>query len=128
MEYSDLGCEKKLEMFCTVYCQLGLLCASPVSVVSWEFHISNVCIYGSVWQASCFSRKWLFGLSKERPILGDHAKAHIHEIRWISRNPLANLINQIIQEKLFSFMQCSGKAMSQDFMKSAEFHVKSAGF
>ena len=67
----------------------------------------------------------LVGLSKERPILGDHAKAHIHEIRqisheiqWIScENLLANLINQIIQEKLFSFMQCSGKAMSQDFTK-----------
>ena len=26
----------------------------------------------------------LIGLSKERPILGHHAKAHIHEIRWIS--------------------------------------------
>ena len=26
----------------------------------------------------------LIGLSKERPILGDHAKAHIHEIRQIS--------------------------------------------
>ena len=24
------------------------------------------------------------GLSKERPILGDHPKAHIHEIQWIS--------------------------------------------
>ena len=77
-----------------------------------------------------------FGLSKERPILGDHTKAHIHEIKWISHeiwqiswnpadfmwNPLANLINQIIQEKLFSFMQCSGKAMSQDFTKSTTFH------
>ena len=27
---------------------------------------------------------YLFGLSKERPILGDHPKAHIHEIRRIS--------------------------------------------
>ena len=26
----------------------------------------------------------IFGLSKERPILGNHAKAHIHEIRRIS--------------------------------------------
>ena len=26
----------------------------------------------------------LIGLSKERPILGDHPKAHIHEIRRIS--------------------------------------------
>ena len=28
--------------------------------------------------------KVMFGLLKERPILGDHAKAHIHEIQWIS--------------------------------------------
>ena len=27
----------------------------------------------------------IFGPSKERPILGDHPKAHIHEIRWISQ-------------------------------------------
>ena len=26
----------------------------------------------------------IVGLSKERPILGDHPKAHIHEIWWIS--------------------------------------------
>ena len=51
----------------------------------------------------------MFGLSKERPILGDHAKAHIHEIWQISWNPPKNLINQITQQKLFSFMQCSGE-------------------
>ena len=28
----------------------------------------------------------MFGLSKERPILGDHPKAHIHEIQWILLN------------------------------------------
>ena len=69
------------------------------------------------------------------------AKAHIHEIRrisceiqQISWNPPKNLKNQITQQKLFSFMQCSGKAMSLDsheirrilwnppnFMKSAGF-------
>ena len=27
---------------------------------------------------------FIIGLSKERPILGDHPKAHIHEIRRIS--------------------------------------------
>ena len=72
----------------------------------------------------------LFGLSYiERPILGDHPKAHIsgfyvkfgglhvksggfHKIRRIS---CENLRNQIIPEKLFSFMECSGKAMSHDF-------------
>ena len=26
----------------------------------------------------------MIGLSKERPVLGDHPKAHIHEIQWIS--------------------------------------------
>ena len=30
-------------------------------------------------------RPVMFGLSIERPILDHHAKAHIHEIRWISR-------------------------------------------
>ena len=58
------------------------------------------------------------------------------EIWQISWNPPKNLINQITQQKLFSFMECSGKAMSldctwnppdftwnlPDFMKSAEFH------
>ena len=84
----------------------------------------------------------LVGLSFfERPILGDHAKAHLcgfqwnpadfvkysrfhadfmksgrfHKIQWISWNPPENLINQVIQEKLFTSMECSGKAMSQDF-------------
>ena len=71
----------------------------------------------------------IFGLSKERPILGDHPKAHIHEIWQISRNPAdfmwnppTKLINQIFQEKLFSFMECCGKAMSCFHMKSAGFH------
>ena len=52
--------------------------------------------------------------------------------QWISWNPTdfmwnppENLTNQIIQQKLFSFMECSGKAMSQDFMKSAGFHERS---
>ena len=56
------------------------------------------------------------GLSKERPILGDHAKAHIYGFHMrISWNPPENLINQIIQEKLFSFMEYMGKAISHDF-------------
>ena len=141
----------------------------------------------------------IFGLSKERPILGDHLKAHIHEIwriscsrfhadfmkssrfcadfmksgefqvkssgfhadfRWnledfrisgrfhlkstrfhvdfmksgrfqvksaqnladFMWNPPTKLINQIFQEKLLSFMECCGKAMSWFHMKSARFH------
>ena len=34
---------------------------------------------------------------------------------------LKTFINKITQQKLFSFMECSGKAMSQDFTKSAGF-------
>ena len=37
-------------------------------------------------------------------------------------NPPTKLINQIFQEKLFSFMECCGKAMSCFHMKSAGFH------
>ena len=56
-----------------------------------------------------------------------------HEIWWIKSSGfheiwqisceihLQKLINQIFQEKLFSFMECCGKAMSC-------FHMKSAGF
>ena len=40
------------------------------------------------------------------------------DFRW---NPPTKLINQIFQEKLFSFMECCGKAISC-------FHMKSAGF
>ena len=61
----------------------------------------------------------------ERPILGDHTKAHISRFLWnpayFMWNPPANLINQIFQQKHFSFMEYSGKAMSQDFVKSAGF-------
>ena len=46
----------------------------------------------------------MFGLSKERPILGDHPKAHIHEIHRISI-----------------------KISIQNY-KSCRFHVKSGGF
>ena len=42
----------------------------------------------------------MFGLSKERPIHGDHAKAHIHEIRRISREirQISREIRQISRE------------------------------
>ena len=43
----------------------------------------------------------LIGLSKERPILDHHAKAHIHEIRWISWN-LADFV-RISQMKSAGF-------------------------
>ena len=35
-------------------------------------------------QKACGKLKNFIGLLKERPILGDHPKAHIHEIWWIS--------------------------------------------
>ena len=63
------------------------------------------------------------GLSFSKDLYLTTQKAHNLDFTW---NPPENLINQIIQEKLFSFMECSGKAMSHhstwnlpDFMKSA---------
>ena len=88
--------------------------------LSRGYIVPNVITIRTLYSSTVFLEQ-LFGLSKERRILGDHAKAHIHEIRRISReiqrtswNPPKNLINQITQQKLFSFMQCSGKAMSLD--------------
>ena len=37
---------------------------------------------------------------------------------------LENLINQLIQDKSFSFIVCWGEAMSHDSMKTAAFHEK----
>ena len=48
----------------------------------------------------------IFGLSKERPILDHHAKAHIHEIRRIS----------------YGF-QVKSSGFRTDFMKSGGFHT-----
>ena len=53
----------------------------------------------------------MFGHSKERPILGDHPKAHIHEIRQIS----------------CGFHVKSGR-FHADFMKSGRFQVRSTRF
>ena len=75
---------------------------------------------------------YIIGLSFiERPILGDHPKAHNFEIQQISRNPvdftvdftkssrfhMKNLINQMFQQ-LFSLGVQGRGAMTQDFMKS----------
>ena len=66
----------------------------------------------------CFS---LFGLLKERPILDHHAKAHIHEIQWISWN-LADL-----RWNPADFVQISygfHEIQSSGFqVKSARFHM-----
>ena len=68
----------------------------------------------------------VFGLSKDQNVYTYTWRSRKSSCSWnlpdFTWNPLANLINQIIKEKLFSFMQCSGKAMSQDFMKSSGFH------
>ena len=82
----------------------------------------------------------IFGLSYvERPILGDHPKAHtlktggfhmksssFHEKWWFSCEKqwfsYGNLINQLTQHKFFSLMVCWGEGMSQDSMKTATFH------
>ena len=62
----------------------------------------------------------LFGLSKERHILGDHPKAHIHEIRRISCHVKStqNLIKSDVSTKTLQFGGCREGAMTQDFMKS----------
>ena len=44
-----------------------------------------------------------------------------HEKWWFS---LGNLINQLIQDKSFSFIVCWGEAKSHDSMKTAAFHEK----
>ena len=70
----------------------------------------------------------IFGLSKERPILGDHPKAHIHEIRLIS-------CGFHVKSGGFhaDFMKSGGFQVKSgrfhvDFMKSGGFQVKSARF
>ena len=84
----------------------------------------------------------LVGLSKERPILGHHAKAHIFEIRRISCEIHAKPYKIRCFNKnssvwggagrgLWSRISCEICRISQnppDFMKSAGFHMESAGF
>ena len=53
--------------------------------------------------------RFLFGLSKERPILDHHPKAYIHEIRRIScgfqsKDPLARNSNSMFSFLFFSFL------------------------
>ena len=38
----------------------------------------------------------VIGLLKERPILGDHPKAHIHEIRRISKDQLPGMVSPML--------------------------------
>ena len=73
-------------------------------VIHYIYNPSNLIWHVWIWCEN------LIGLSKERPILGDHPKAHIHEIRWILRN-LADFTWNLV-----------------DFMKSGRFHMKSSGF
>ena len=82
----------------------------------------------------------VIGLSYvERPILGDHLKAHtlksggFHENWRFSHEKwqfscekqqfsYGNLINQLTQHKFSCLMVCWGEAMSQDSMKTTTFH------
>ena len=77
------------------------------------------------WYALGPSSIFIFGLLKERPILDHHAKAHIHEIWWISGE-----IQQIFygfQVKSSGF-QVKSSRFHTDFMKSGRFQVRSTGF
>ena len=84
----------------------------------------------------------MFRLSKERPILGDHPKAHIHEIRQISREICQiscrfHEIQQIscgfheiwqISCRFHEIQWISGEIWQIScgfYVKSARFHVKS---
>ena len=58
---------------------------------------------------------------KTRPILGDHPKPHIHEIRWISWNP-ADFVR--ISWNLADFVQISGEI----WQILCGFQMKSDGF
>ena len=114
-----------------------------------------------IWKVQC-TRKLILKLARarvkavwsfvlyERPILGDHPKAHsekhcsFHENHHFSvktitfhencnafhekwQFSLGNLINQLIQDKSFSFIACLGEAMSDDSMKTAAF-MKTTAF
>ena len=66
---------------------------------------------------------YIIGLSKERPILDHHAKAHIHEIRQISyRFHEISQISPEIHMKSARFQVKSG-GFHTDFMKSAGFRT-----
>ena len=75
----------------------------------------------------------LVGLSKERPILDHHPKAHIHEIRWIS--PEIRQISCEIHPKPYK-IRCFNKNSSVWGGAGRElwpgfhmkFHMKSGGF
>ena len=47
----------------------------------WGINYCDLTLRSTIQKLSPY---FIFGLSKERPILDHHAKAHIHEIRWIS--------------------------------------------
>ena len=72
----------------------------------WSFHVQTM-------------MKWLVGLSKERPILDHHPKAHIHEIWRIS----GEIHPQPYKIRCFNknssvWGGCMEGAMTPDFMKS----------
>ena len=67
----------------------------------------------------------LIGLSKERPILGHHAKAHILKSGGFHLKSggfqvksTQNLIKANVSTKTIQFDECRRGAMTQDFMKN----------
>ena len=102
------------------------------------------------WKVAVFTEKWWFLLGNlinqliqdksfsfivclGEAMSDDSMKtATFHENHWFSwkvavftekqQFSLGNLINQLIQDKSFSFIVCFGEAMSDDSMKTAAFH------
>ena len=80
----------------------------------------------------------LFGLSKERPILRDHPKAHIHEIRRISKDQLPGMVTpmfvivcicgMIKYENIGLQFLASGLSKSGAFHENAALFMKSGAF
>ena len=77
------------------------------------------------WLVFRFIRKTLY-LVITHKAHSEKALRVFHEKQWFSLKKwwfsLGNLINQLIQDKSFSFIVCLGEAMSDDSMKTAAFH------
>ena len=80
---------------------------APPTGKSWIRHRTNQC-----------ATNRLIGLSKERPILGDHPKAHTHEIQWNSCG-----FHEIHQISCRFHMKST--RFHADFMKSGRYYVES---
>ena len=90
------------------------------------------------WKAASFSTRKPYKSTNSRQILQFHCVLGGGYVWWFHGNrhfswklhtfhekqqfSLGNLINQLIQDKSFSFIVCLGEAMSDDSMKTATFH------